>query len=609
MDQPSSQRVIRAFVGIGLVAFFLTFSILFPQFVAPPKAVSAQIVPQVAFLSENLSLRDDSGTTSVSVQLSEAATTTVRVSYRAVAGTAVSGSDYSVPDGLLTFNPGITSQSINITIINNPVYTPPPPKFFDIELRNPENANLGFPNRIRIFIVETGSPPAPTATPGGPILLDAYEPNNTFAQAFTVSVGASICNATFWPVGDVDYYRFFAKAGSRYRVRTLNLSAGVDTMLTVYNPQGGEIASNDDFGSPGTLASQVEFTAAADGFYFAFLQNKDPSDPTGKTYCLEITEIALPTPTASQTPVPGADACEFNSTLATACTIGIGVVYSMSFVPTLGSAQDTDFFRLWMKAGLEYTCETLNLSPYTDTNMIFLDQNGNDFWPNLGNDDREPGDRSSLLSIRAPYTGYLSIVVGPVNPPRYEESFRQTYDLLCTEQAVTPTPTSTATSVPAPVQPGPGVGVPPAATPTPFADATVFPTPTPIDFDALFRTLTPAPPPLVQIQPLPTATPSTGGQRLVTINVTLYYDSNNNFMPELTEGIVDAAVALYANNTGQLLAFGYTNEAGMIRFDSILATGPLRVFVPFLNYSQVVVGDDSNILIRVAPRPLPVIIP
>lgn len=48
-----------------------------------------------------------------------------------------------------------------------------------------------------------------------------------------------------------------------------------------------------------------------------------------------------------------------------------------------------------MKAGMQYTCETLNLSPYADTNAIFYDQNGNDFYPNLGNDDKAPGDRGA----------------------------------------------------------------------------------------------------------------------------------------------------------------------------------------------------------------------
>ena len=94
-----------------------------------------------------------------------------------------------------------------------------------------------------------------------------------------------------------------------------------------------------------------------------------------------------------------------------------------------------------------------------------------------------------------------------------------------------------------------------------------------------------------------------------TINVTIYYDQNENFMPELTEGIMDTAVSLYANSSGELVAVGYTNEAGMIRFDSISVVGAVRVVVPFLNYTQIVTGDSANILVRVAPQPLPVGIP
>jgi len=276
----------------------------------------------------------------------------------------------------------------------------------------------------------------------------------------------------------------------------------------------------------------------------------------------------------------------------------------------MGSHQDTDIFWLWMKSGLYYTCDTQNLSPYADTNMIFLDQNGNDFQPNLGNDDKAPGDLGSRLSILAPYTGYLTIMVGPVNPPRYEESNLQTYELVCVEAATTPTPTPSPTFTPAPFVPtsvgsGTGGGVV-ARTPTP--DLSV-PSPTPFDVSSIFLTLTPAPPPIVQINPLPTPTLSSGGQRLSTVNVTLYYDSNNNFMPELTEGITDVAVALFDNTTGQLLAFGYTNETGAIRFENISAASALRVSIPFLNYSQVVFGDESNILIRVSPQQLPGAIP
>lgn len=608
MDRSQWRRVKRVIITGGLTGLFLTVLFAIQFFETSPRTASAQTLPQVFFSSASLEVSEDVGNVQVVVSRNlVTATATVQVNFRSRPGSATSDVDFTSVSGVLEFPTGVATRTISIPIINDTTDEPIPNEYFYVELWNPINATLGNPILMTISIIDNDLPATVTPTPGGTILLDAYEPNNNFREAFAVGIGVPACNATFWPVGDVDYYRFFAKAGSRYRVQTTNLITGIDTLLRVYNPQGTLLATNDDIDVT-TRRSLVEITASADGFYFAYVENKDPSDPTGRTYCIDIQEIAQPTATPSQTPIGGADACEYNSTLPYACTIGIGLVYNLSFVPTLGSSQDTDFFRVWMKAGLEYSCETLNLSPYADTNMIFLNQNGNDFIPNLGNDDKAPGDRGSKLTIRAPYTGYLSVVVGPVNPPPYDESPLHTYDLVCIEQAVTSTPTPTPTSTRAPSLPGTGTGGTAVATPTSFS-GTPFPTVTPIDFDSIFQTLTPPAPPLVDIQPLPTATPASGGQRIVTVNVTLYYDTNNSFTPELTEGIVDTAVALYDNNTGQLLAFGYTNEAGMIRFDSIVASGALRVVVPFLNYNQVVTGDDANILIRVAPQPLPAGIP
>ncbi|MBK6712598.1 MAG: hypothetical protein KA362_14175 [Chloroflexi bacterium] len=610
MDQSQWRRVNRALMTGGLTVFFLAVLLMIQLSKPSIPVASAQTLPTVFFSAASVDFDENAGTVQVSVARSLiTATNTVRVNYNSYFGTATGdGGDYTNVSGVLEFPTNVATRTIAITIIDDNIDEPI--EFFYIELLNPVNATLGTPSRIKINIVDNDLPAQATATPGGVILLDAYEPNNTLREARAVGVGVSTCNATFWPTGDVDYYRFYGKAGSRYRIQTRDLLVGIDTLLKIYDTQGNLMGVNDDIDVT-TRRSMVEIAAGAEGFYYAYVENRDPSDPTGKTYCLDVQEIAQPTATPSQTPIAGADACEYNSSLQYACTIGLGLVYNLSFVPTLGSSQDTDFFRLWMKAGMQYTCETLNLSPYADTNMIFLDQNANDFYPNLGNDDKAPGDRGSKLSIRAPYTGFLSVVVGPVNPPPYDESPLHTYDLVCIEEVVTPTPTPTETPTAVPFFPGTGTGTggPAAATPTPFGNGTAFPTVTPIDFTSIFQTLTPAPPPSVQIQPLPTAVPPSGGQRVVVVNVTLYYDSNNNFMPELTEGIVDAAVALYENSTGQLLAFGYTNEAGMIRFDSIETTGALRIVVPFLNYSQVVIGDESTVLIRVAPQPLPAGIP
>ena len=77
-----------------------------------------------------------------------------------------------------------------------------------------------------------------------------------------------------------------------------------------------------------------------------------------------------------------------------------------------------------------------------------------------------------------------------------------------------------------------------------------------------------------------------------------------NFTPELIEGVEDVAVAIYDNITGELLAFGYTNEAGMIRFSSLLVSGAVRISIPFFQFNQVVVGD-ATIAIRIAPMQPP----
>ncbi len=88
--------------------------------------------------------------------------------------------------------------------------------------------------------------------------------------------------------------------------------------------------------------------------------------------------------------------------------------------------------------------------------------------------------------------------------------------------------------------------------------------------------------------------------REISFELTVYYDSNLNFTPELTEGVEDVGVAIYDNMTNELLAFGYTNEAGTIRFSSLTVTGMIRISIPFLQFNQIATGD-SNVFIRVSP--------
>lgn len=428
------------------------------------------------------------------------------------------------------------------------------------------------------------------------IYVDAYEPNNTIQSATSVQVnGAALLNLTLWPSGDVDFFRFVGKAGLAYDVFTSNLATGIDTVLEVYNTQGQFVASNDDF-EFGNRASKVTFSVSVDGFYYARVTNKSPGDAANQTYRFAVEEVegtATPTSFPTTTRVPGADNCEYNGDFDSSCLIGVGETYPMNFVPLFGEGPDNDFFRLWVKAGTFYTCETLGLSSVNDTNMILYDQNRNGIG---GNDDKAPGDRGSLVSYYATYTGWLYVLVGPHAPPEYALSYLFTYSVECAQTV--PTPTSTPSATPRPSTGGGGGVVVPTA--TPFVFPTFPPTPTQITF----LTAEATPRPIVNIVPLPTDTPAAGGQQVINVNITVYYDANQNFAPEQTEGVEDVAVALYDNTTNELLAFGYTNEAGAIRFASLTVNGPIRVSIPFLSYSQVVIGD-SNIFIRIAPWPVP----
>ena len=575
----------------------------------PAGALPDQL-PTVGFVNTVYSVNENQGPAQITVRVSATpeAGQNVVVTYLTVAGTATEGpgGDYINSSGQLTFTSNTqTTQSFNVTINNDNIVNEPVETVnLILQLQTPNTATLGTSVAVLNIVDDDAATatPRPTAATGTPIFVDLTEPNNTLEEAHEIQPDApATCQLTLWPPGDQDFYRFAVKNGTFYQIRTDQLSPGIDTVLTIYNQNGQAIAENDDFGGAGQFQSQVNVQADTTGIYFARVVNKSPADAANRTYCLIIDATEQPTPTATPTLLPtrtGSDTCEPNGNIAIACLFGDNQSQQFNFVPPFNQGPDQDWYRIWVKPGTLITCETNQLSAVTDTNIIFLGPNGEDFNPQLGNDDKAPGDRGSRLSYTSTYTGWLNVLVGPVNPVPLAQAAQFTYTLACTSTAP-PTATPTTPFVP---PGGGGGGVPIAPTITPF------PTPTPFDLSAL---LTPSPVviPQVTIQPLPTATPATGSQDTATINVTVFYDSNFNFTPEINEGIIDVAVALYDNTNGRLIAFGYTNQAGVVRFEAVPSSGAVRVEVPLLNYTQIVGTGESNINVRVAPLPLPIGIP
>ena len=594
-------------LGIVIIIAYLSAASRPPTVRAIP---AQQTTPTVGFTNNVFTVAENQGpaTITVSVTLTPEAGENVVVSYLTVPGTATpgDGGDYITTSGQLTFtSSSVNTQSFTVSINNDNIINETNETInLILQLQTPNTAATGVMLATLIITDDDAATvtPRPTAATGTPIFVDLTEPNNTFEEAFQIQPDASAtCQLTLWPPGDQDVYSFAVKAGTHYKILTDQLSPGLDTVLKIYNQNGSPIAENDDFGVAGQFQSQVVVQAGATGLYYARVVNKSPADAANKTYCLAIDAMEQPTATPSPTLLPtraGSDACEPNGVLGLACLFGENQSQAFNFVPPFNEGPDQDFYRIWVKPGTTITCETNELSSVTDTNIIFLGPNGEDFNPQLGNDDKAPGDKGSRLTFTSTYTGWLHVLVGPVNPVPLNQAAQFTYTLACTS-SVPPTATPTTP----PFTGGGGGGVVPIA-PT----ITPFPTPTPIDLSAI---LTPSPVviPEVTIQPLPTATPPVGSQGVSTVNVTVYYDSNFNFTPEVNEGIIDVAVALFDNTNGRLIAFGYTNQAGTVRFEAVPSSGAVRVEVPLLTFSQIVGPGESNIAVRVAPLPLPIGIP
>lgn len=137
--------------------------------------------------------------------------------------------------------------------------------------------------------------PVPQQSPT-PDRRDAFEPDQPDPPP--IALGETQRH-NFYPVGDVDYLTFLAKAGRSYRVSTSNLSVGVDTILTV--TVGMETVVHDDR-STGDLGSEVIVTAPEDQDYDGVITvtNRGEYNPQ-LYYQISLKEVIL-TPTPTFTP-------------------------------------------------------------------------------------------------------------------------------------------------------------------------------------------------------------------------------------------------------------------------------------------------------------------
>ena len=405
-----------------------------------------------------------------------------------------------------------------------------------------------------------------------------------------------------------DYFRLNnAVLNWKYRVQAIPDGVGNYNLGIIAYDSNYQAILTDTNTFDGNSA-YLELPATSAGpYYFVVSQISDQC--SGGTYYLVVSVVEpTATPTLTPTPAPGTptatpvppwstgyDQYEPNYNFDTATTIAPEVPYELNFIPWGGAQVDNDYFKMWVKPGLFFTCETANLEPGVDTNIQFYDANRNLLG---GNDDKELGDYSSRFSYYSTYEGYLYVLVGQGGRMSLPDTTHSEYDLSCTKAVpgIDPTPGPDTTPVPSKDQ------TPvPTATPSPATSPLATPTATP-DTDSSvelsFHTLT-TPPPV-------TPTPVPSGFR--TFRLIIYYDGNNDGQFGAGEGIAGFFVRVRSSTTGEELARSYTDEQGQLSF-TVPTINTVRVSVPLLGFDRFVDPETPEVKVRIVPLPLPETIP
>src|SRR5439155_18284326 len=122
----------------------------------------------------------------LAVSLSAASGKTVTVAYAVTGGTATGGGvDYTLASGTLTFAPGVTTQNINITVVNDA--TDEDDETIQVTLSSPSNATLGVTTTHTYTILDNDNPPSVSFASASSSGAESVTPANLAVSLSSVS--------------------------------------------------------------------------------------------------------------------------------------------------------------------------------------------------------------------------------------------------------------------------------------------------------------------------------------------------------------------------------------------------------------------------------------
>lgn len=141
-----------------------------------------------------------SSTAMFTVTLSQATTQPVTVHYTTADGTALAGRDYVGTSGTLTFNPGVTSQTVSVTVLANAAITSN--ESFFLQLASPTGGTLTRGQAAATIVVNNvplpppppPPPPPPAPTPPPAVSTVAFSKTSDWGSGFTGNM--TISNTT-----------------------------------------------------------------------------------------------------------------------------------------------------------------------------------------------------------------------------------------------------------------------------------------------------------------------------------------------------------------------------------------------------------------------------
>jgi hypothetical protein len=192
----------------------------------------------------NVTVSESAGNATITLTLSASSSNTVTVHYETADSTATQPSDYTLSSGTVTFNPGETTKTITIPIINDVINESQ--EFLKVLLHDPVNASIA--NALRLITInDNDTPPSPPSISAiadqtgcgsfGPL---SFTIGDAETSAANLTLSASAVNTTLFPSSGIT----FGGSGAN---RTISLVAasgltGSSDINVVVTDENGEEA-------------------------------------------------------------------------------------------------------------------------------------------------------------------------------------------------------------------------------------------------------------------------------------------------------------------------------------------------------------------------------